>query len=277
MDVPLGPGLEPHMEDQAQEAPEVTPVCRLIGPGGPPASLLANGKAATVIREKGCQLIDWDGDPIGSEGGGRTFASAIRELGGVDIKLSPHCVPADCGSKLDGNSYGGTEEKAAAVRAAGNEYMAPGVQMVPQAELDRATEVIQEHLGRTALELRSDPEHPLKEKNSFDKYLALAVADRLKNPPDLVIWQMDNGRDEAKYWNWVSLAEYQAMRNVQTKTTYILINNEGHFVQPGGQPWEHFDKFPVSKPLVADEPLAPIMQHHGLGAGAMPEPPMEPY
>lgn len=100
-------------------------------------------------------------------------------------------------------------------------------------------------------------------------------------PPSLVIWQMDNDRDPVKNWCWVSLAEYQVMRNVQTNTRYILIDNGGKIVRDTKYPqqysetfqWEDFHDFPVPKPLEADEPLGPIM-HHELGAGAEPEPPM---
>jgi hypothetical protein len=244
------------MEGQAKKAREGTPVCRLIGPGSK-APVAANEAAAAVIKREKCQLIDWDGDPIGSEGEGRTFASAIRELGGFSVTLSPHCVPGDCGTKAEGNQYGpdgaDAEETAEAHRAAGNQYMAPGVQMVSQEQLSQAIEKVINVQLPGAL-----PEPPVDA--NFNKYFPLAIADRLATPPDVVIWQMDNNRDKKEYWNWVSLAEYQAMLYVandgeplpeRSTTKYILINNEGRElteVEEAGQPWQNWLHF--GKPYV---------------------------
>jgi hypothetical protein len=267
MDEPLG--QEP-LEDEAKREK----VCRLIGAGGN-APAPANEEAAEVIKQEGCQLIDWDGDPIdrSPEDGGRTFASAIQGLGDFPVTLSPHCVPADCGSKLVGNPYGAdNEEEALAARAAGNKYMAPGVQMVSQAQLSKAAKVIKDELPDAL------PEPPA-DKN-FNKYLTLAIADRLATPPEVVIWQMDNDRARDTYWNWVSLAEYAVMKKEQPNTRYILINNEGKPVEMDGQPWLTFSHFGTKEAEdVAGEPIMPMMDPpigQGEIPGAEPEAPMGP-
>jgi len=239
------------MEGQAKKAREAT-VCRIIG-AGKNAPEAANHAAAEVIKNEQCKVVDWDGDPIGPRAeadGGRTFASALRDPifeEGPKPALSPHCVPADCGP----NEWADAE-KAEQDRAAGSKYYAPGVQMVPEEELLKATDTIRQQLGDNAL-----PEPPA-DKN-FPKYLALAVADRLMQPPDLVIWQMDDARAPDTYWNWVSLGEYQAMKTLQPNTRYILINNEGKQVMEAGQPWESYHHFGTEPPAEMDEPVEPIM------------------
>lgn len=258
-------GQGAHMEGQAKREK----VCRLIGAGGK-APEPANIKAAEVMKTQNCQVIDWDGDPIDRrtcEGygcpvsdaeGGRTFASALRNEYWEQVTkptLSPHCVPEDC-------DYPPGTEEAVKSRETGGKYFNAGVQMVLQTELTEAAKVIKEKLGPGAL---------TPEDKNFPKYLGLAIADRLATRPEVVIWQMDNERAPDKYWNWVSLAEYVAMKNVQPETVYILINNQGVVVPEAVQPWESMTKeslhFGTELP-VGDQPLEPIMPHE---EGDMPE------